>query len=188
MLDSPELQAVLLRLGELAVRNTAAGIAARIASFRGRKDTDAVINELCELVNDLVSEKSELISVGKALESEFTAQHISDSDIQYINEKVIPVVESLAEDDADALAHLETFKQLISIEALTVLQLVGFNYKQAIGQPLTELVAHLIGSQVKEGNPAEVQLANIELQTAAINLAQSEEAYERFSQLWGRRS
>jgi hypothetical protein len=44
---------------------------------------------------------------------------------------------------------MEIIKPLLSVETLTVLQLLGFNFKQAIGEPLTELVAGLIAAKAR---------------------------------------
>ena len=36
------------------------------------------------------------------------------------------------------------FKKLISVDTLKAMQLIGFNYKKAIGEPLTELCSATI--------------------------------------------
>lgn len=40
----------------------------------------------------------------------------------------------------------EQVKELISVDTLKTMQLLGFNYKAAIGEPLTELCAKTINS------------------------------------------
>jgi hypothetical protein len=47
---------------------------------------------------------------------------------------------------------VEAIKKLVSVEMLTVLQLVGFNFKAAIGEPLTQVVEGLI-LQLAPGQP-----------------------------------
>jgi hypothetical protein len=52
-------------------------------------------------------------------------------------------------------APIETFKQikeLISIDTLKAIQLLGFNYKAAIGEPLTQLCATAILSKSRPSN------------------------------------
>ena len=47
-------------------------------------------------------------------------------------------------------APIETFeqmKELISVDTLKAIQLLGFNYKAAIGEPLTQLCADAILSK-----------------------------------------
>ncbi|MCD5417299.1 hypothetical protein LR021_02885 [Candidatus Bipolaricaulota bacterium] len=41
----------------------------------------------------------------------------------------------------------EQIKELISIDTLKTIQLLGFNYKAAIGEPLTQLCANAILAQ-----------------------------------------
>ena len=48
---------------------------------------------------------------------------------------------------------LKQFKELISVDTLKTMQLLGFNYKAAIGEPLTEICANAIS---KLGNKTTV--------------------------------
>ena len=43
---------------------------------------------------------------------------------------------------------LEQIKSLLSVETLTIMQLLGFNYKRAIGEPLTLLLQKTIESKI----------------------------------------
>ena len=47
----------------------------------------------------------------------------------------------------------EQIKELISVDTLKTMQLLGFNYKAAIGEPLTEICANAIS---KLGNKTTV--------------------------------
>lgn len=52
-------------------------------------------------------------------------------------------------------APIDTFeqmKELISVDTLKAVQLLGFNYKAAIGEPLTQLCADAILSKAKFKN------------------------------------
>lgn len=75
------------------------------------------------------------------------AHRISKEEIKYITDKLIPTIESLMQlsgDGSQADDTVRAMKTLVSAEMMTVLQLVGFNFKCAIGEPLTNLVATLI--------------------------------------------
>lgn len=48
--------------------------------------------------------------------------------------------------------ELEQFQKLINVDTLKAMQLLGFNYKAAIGEPLTELCASTILSLKKSQN------------------------------------
>lgn len=46
----------------------------------------------------------------------------------------------------DKIDSFEQLKDLISVDTLKTMQLLGFNYKAAIGEPLTNLCADAISS------------------------------------------
>ena len=60
------------------------------------------------------------------------------------------------------------------------MQLIGFNYKQAIGEPLTLLARKTIESKIPMDSKA-----NIEYVLAMANLAKDAESTKRFFQLTG---
>ena len=99
---------------------------------------------------------------------------------------MIPAVEQLvslgggspnqASDEA-----LNALKTLVSVEMLTVLQLVGFNFKRAIGEPLTSLVASLIGSARKADPDPQVTRLELEREIRFIEAAQDPGVWERLN-------
>lgn len=190
----PYFQSLVSNLAELAARNTASFISDRISSLKASKRDAATIVALEEIINDLIADKTEAIRIASAYEQELVAQRISDSDITFITETVVPIVEQLVsesemdeEKGGDAQSMLEILKQLLSPNTINVLQLVGFNFKQAIGEPLTKLVASKIEgpAQSQEIN-ADVQRLQLENQTELLRLSQDAEAVERFDRLIGR--
>lgn len=55
----------------------------------------------------------------------------------------MPVLERLVAESGDETAvqkMMDLLQPVLSVETLTVLQLVGFNFKRAIGEPLTEVL------------------------------------------------
>jgi len=150
-----ELQTLGVQLAETTIRNTAASIADRVATVRARKKDQETIVELEEIVNGLLSDKSELVRIAHAYEQELVAQKISAPDIEYISTNIVPLVQQLVEStattsgqDATSMrATIELIQRLLSVETVTVLQLIGFNFRAAIGEPLTELVSRLISSK-----------------------------------------
>lgn len=86
---------MLIRLGELAVRNSAGAVYTRVQSVKTRKGDQSTTNELVE-------EKTQLIGIARGLEGQVVAQRISDEDLAFITEKLAPTVEKmieLADDD-----------------------------------------------------------------------------------------
>lgn len=143
----PELTALGLQLANTAVRNSASTVAERISSARTRKRDQETIAELEDIVNELVADKAELIRIAQAYEEEFVTQRLSPENVEYIIESIVPVLESLMGDSGDEAAvqkTMELLQPILSVETLTVLQLVGFNFKRAIGEPLTEVLRQKI--------------------------------------------
>jgi hypothetical protein len=145
MID-PTVTEALVRLAEVAARNTASAIQTRVQTARAAKQNENTINELAEIINQLVDDRMELMSIANVLREQLVAQTITEDEIAYITEKLIPTAETLMKlgggEDNEALDALKT---IVSVETLTVLQLVGFNFKAAVGEPLTEVVAGFVG-------------------------------------------
>lgn len=139
----PELTALGLQLANTAVRNSATTVAERISAARTRKRDQETIAELEEIVNELVADKAELIRIAQAYEEEFVAQRLSPENVEYIIKSIVPVLKRLMAETGDEAAvqkMMELLQPILSVETLTVLQLVGFNFKRAIGEPLTEVL------------------------------------------------
>ena len=67
---------------------------------------------------------------------------------------------------------------MLSVETLTIMQLIGFNYKQAIGEPLTLLLRKIIESKIPMDSKT-----NVDYALAIANIAKDKEATKRFYQL-----
>jgi hypothetical protein len=178
----PQLQTLGLQLANVAVRNTASSVFDRITVAKARKKDQETIAELEEIITGLLSDKSELIGIAQAYEQELVAQRISESDIEYISTNFVPLLqqlmESAAASDGQPVDNTEEMialiQPLLSVETVTVLQLIGFNFRRAIGEPLTQLVSQLILSKAYP-NPA---LA-LEIQRLSLGVAQDPEAFDR---------
>lgn len=139
----PELTALGMQLANTAVRNSASTVAERIGAARTRKRDQETIAELEEIVNELVADKAELVRIAQAYEEELVTQRLSPENVEYIIRSVVPVLERFMAESGDEAAvqkMMEVLQPILSVETLTVLQLVGFNFKRALGEPLTEVL------------------------------------------------
>lgn len=177
---SPELTQLAVTLGEIALRNTASVVASRVSAIRARKGDKEAINEMVELVNELIDDKIQLVSIARSFEDELVAQRISNDDISYITTELLPVVERLmassGEMDDETRQQIDTVKSVLTPELLTIVQLVGFNYRRAIGEPLTALVEHLILNLVPSSDNVELQSLELKRQTAYFSALVDPEA------------
>ena len=93
------------------------------------------------------------------------AQKITDKEIEYITKELIPKLQELVKatggNNVDEMVRI--LSPLISKETLTILQLLGFNFRKAIGEPLTMLLEKLILSRMPmdPNIQAEIQLETI---------------------------
>jgi hypothetical protein len=184
----PEIATMLANLAELAARNTAGAVNTRIRTVRAQKRHEETISELEDIVNELLDDRSELLRIARALQEDMVAQRISPAEIEYITGKLIPTVEKLkelaGEDAGPASEAVAAIKTLVSTEMLTVLQLFGFNFKAAIGEPLTLAVQRLILARVPTPEDANA-IAQLQLQreVAMLEIIKDPAAAERLSNL-----
>ncbi|EUJ29571.1 hypothetical protein [Listeria cornellensis] len=122
-------------------------------------------------------------------EQEFVAQQLTKENIDYITDNLIPLIELVTENQENKEEKLKIKKQMdvvkafISQETLTILQLIGFNFKKALGEPLTEIAKISIESIVKNKNEiGESELA-IERDIEIYKVLQKEEAYQRLLEM-----
>lgn len=82
-----------------------------------------------------------------------------------------------------ALQQIET---LISKELPTVMQLLGFNYRRAIGEPLTTLVGRLILAQSDTSSlAAEITALQARQNILHLEVAKSAAAFKRLKEMRG---
>ncbi len=175
-------------LSEAAVRNAAATVADRISAAKARKRDKETIAALEDIVNELLADKSELVRIAQAFDDELVAQRLSSDDVNFITENLLPLIRQLMEvSDQDVLEPqmLDALKSILAAETLTIMQLIGFNYRQAIGKPLTELAAAAITSRMPQDQTQslDLQQALVERDIALAELAGDPEAWARFVEL-----
>ena len=183
-----------IRLGEAGIRNTAGVVYDKIRTAKAKNNAQETIHELEEIISNLIFDKDELIGIAQTYKQEFVAQQISEGDIEYITTSFIPVLKELIEqtssgENSAAAANMEkaidSLAPLLSVEMLTVLQLVGFNFKKAIGEPLTLLLQEFITSKVPADPQSTLELNKLALtyNTEALKVAQDKDASERWEQM-----
>ncbi len=159
----PTVGAAIINLGtalsSLVLKGTGTAIHGKIASLKNETNTDTIRNAYNEMVNQLLEEREEALLIAQSYKAELEKVVISDEDIEYLQNTISKVLDLLVgaqfidinnEDPAiQAKAKsqkdtVESIKGLISKDVLKTMQLIGFNYKAAIGEPLTVLCAEKI--------------------------------------------
>lgn len=126
----------------LAVKGTASTVQKRISASKAKRDDKKTIELYDEIVNELIEERAEAIRIAQSYKTELERYEISDKDIEHLNNTISAVLDILKNMSPNTdIESFEKFKDLITVDTLKSMQLLGFNYKKAIGEPLTELCA-----------------------------------------------
>lgn len=140
-------------LASLVIKGTASAVNTKIKAIKNENNIDDVRNKYDEIINELISEREEAIRIAQVYKSELEKIKISDQDIKHLHNTVTRVLDILKVMSPETPVNtFEPLKELIDVDTLKAMQLLGFNYKAAIGEPLTELCANVILSKVKSQN------------------------------------
>jgi hypothetical protein len=115
------------------------------------KDAEVIKTKYDEIVNEILAEREEAIRIAQSYKSELERYEISDEDIMYLHStigKVLEILRSISP-EAAPIDAFEQIKELVNVDTLKTMQLLGFNYKAAIGEPLTKVCADKILSLAK---------------------------------------
>lgn len=181
-MDSNQIIAQLaVNLAEVATRNTASLITNKIAAIKAKKNDKETIGELEEIISELLSDKAEIQRIAQSYEQELVSQRITEKDIKYITDNLIPIINEFI--PSDKKDELNQIKPLLSVETLTIMQLLGFNYKKAIGEPLTNLLKKYIETKIPNNvDRAEI---NSKIMLKTMDIAFDENATNRYLLLTG---
>ncbi|MDE0584697.1 YybS family protein [Planococcus sp. A6] len=149
MIDPTYVVGLAQTLNSVMASDTSKYVIDSVKTFKGGKDKEATIVKYEELINDLISENQELKRVALGYKEEYEKINITDDNIEYLRNTFNRVLELISnmgenEDDDKTKKDMEQFTSLIDVDTLKTMQLLGFNYKQAIGEPLTLIVNDFI--------------------------------------------
>ena len=153
-----------ISLTELAIKGTASAVNKKIRAVKDVKDAEKLRVTYDALINEVLKEREEAVRIAQAYKAELDRMVISDDDIVHLHNTVSRIIEIIKETGAigkseaeiekieSQAAGYEQIKKLISVDTLKTMQLLGFNYKEAIGEPLTKLCANAISNWGSKNN------------------------------------
>jgi len=100
-----------------------------------------------EIINSLLQDKMDLEMVAREYKDLYEKVTISDENIEHLQntiQRVFQLFSSSSQMLSENQQSIELLIQLVNKDTLKTMQLLGFNYKEAIGQPLTEACANAI--------------------------------------------
>jgi len=185
-----ELIGLGVSLTELAVKGTATAISSKIKAIKDEKNVENVRSTYDEIINELLSEREEAVRIAQAYKSELEKVVISDEDIQHLHNTVTRILELVKKSQGNTNAEVNTqiqayeqIKELISVDTLKTMQLLGFNYKAAIGEPLTLMLRNFILSKVAD--PDALNSFQKVVTPEMVEILKDDTAYENFKQITG---
>lgn len=188
-----DLMSLSLALADFVAKNRIPAIFDKMKATKESGDKDKIISNLETIINDLIQEKNQVIQIAQAYDEQLITQKISEDDITYITTTIIPLLEELMENSDNENAQnisksLDMIKPLLSKEMFNILQLLGFNFKQAIGEPLTVLIRGMISSKTPTSSEQtiELQIQSEKRQTEYFKIIQDEEASKRLLEFIGK--
>ena len=197
-LYTTELLGLGTSLTELAIKGTATAVSNKIKAIKEEKNVEKIRRTYDEIINELLDEREEAVRIAQAYKSELEKVVISDEDIQHLHNTVSRILEIIkdiqmtnAEPRGEAAVEAvnnqvrsyEQIKELISVDTLKTMQLLGFKYKAAIGEPLTLMLKNFILSKVTE--PDSVMTLHKIVTPEMVEILKDKTAYENFKEITG---
>ena len=161
----PNIAEALVRVGieltTLTLKGTTTLVNSKIQSLKEERNADKLRNTYDEIVNELLAEREQAIRIAQAYKEEYEKVHIDDKDIEYLHntlKQVISLLSSFTGLDSEQEKSMKQLVALLNKDTLKTMQLLGFNYKEAIGEPLTEVCSNAIreklGGRTKGKKPS----------------------------------
>lgn len=178
------------QLSGLIAKQTATAVQTKIVALKSEKDINKVRQTYNELLNNLLSERADAIAIAQAYRDELEKVEISDEDIDHLHNTVENILDifrniTVSDNDNDEIGSqifmFEQFKDLISVDTLRTMQLLGFNYKKAIGDPLTIMLRNFILSKAPETDSMKV--FDKVITPEMVNILKNPTAYDNLKDL-----
>lgn len=141
-LSMNEVSQLLTTIANSGIVNTTFNKVNMIKTSKESKERESKYEEI---INELISENQQLLSIAQTYRSEYNRVNISDEDIQQLRNTVQRIINLFKKDiPEEELEGVERLIDLIQVDTLKTMQLLGFNYSEAIGKPLTEICSKKI--------------------------------------------
>lgn len=160
IMENKQLINLAAKAADIFIKTTTETIFKRVDAAKDDSNKEKTILRLEEIIRNLIEERNELDKIIKEYDELLAMQKISKKDVNYITENIVPIFSEFLESDLisndesinkDEINQIiEVLKPLLSIETFTILQLLGFNFREAIGIPLTKLVNRAIDKEKEE--------------------------------------
>ena len=156
-------------LKSLVESETLHNINYKIQELKEVKDAKILINDYNNIVNELIQERAKAILLAQMYRAEFDNIVINDKDIEHLQNTIKNffdlIVQSykfeLDQDNEEQMKKIKIYEQelhsltnMINADTIKTLFLMGFDFREAIGKPMTDLCARSIRSTITNAEDA----------------------------------
>jgi hypothetical protein len=139
------------RLAEVLGKSSYSWVSTKITQAKEKKLEGEKELIYDEIISNLLQDKMELEMLTREYKELYEKITISDDDIEHLQKTIKHVVELFSTSPTLNSDQVEMLISLVNKDTLKTMQLLGFNYKEAIGQPLTEVCASAIHRKLGGG-------------------------------------
>lgn len=146
-----------MSLAEVISRNTVSFVSDKMSLAKEKKDLNSQALAYTEIINNLLQDKEELTMIAREYKQSYEQVTISDKDIEYLHNTLkggIHILNAFSPQKQEVDNSMNALIELLNKDTLKTMQLLGFNYKEAIGQPLTEVCSNAIKTKLQVKNTA----------------------------------
>lgn len=144
-----------MSFAEVISRNSISYVGNKMKLAKEKKDLESQSLAYTEIINNLLQDKEELTMIAREYKQSYEQITISDEDIEYLHatlKSAINVLNAFSPQDTETQNSMRVVIDLLNKDTLKTMQLLGFNYKEAIGEPLTEACSTAIKNKLKGHN------------------------------------
>lgn len=124
----------------------------KITQIKSNHDLKKQVTDYEQLVNDLLDNKNKLELTARNYKERLEQVTISDSDIESLHHTVsivLKIIKPLSQSgEQEDEKSIDIVLDLLNSDTLKTLQLLGYNYKKAIGEPLTQITAEFLKAKL----------------------------------------
>ncbi|NLD16582.1 MAG: hypothetical protein GX666_03260 [Tissierellia bacterium] len=192
-MDNSMITDLVVKTADVMIKNTTETIFNRIDAAKGNRDREKTILALEEIIKDLLDDKNKLNQIIRRYEELLAIQKLSNENIDYITENIVPLLSQILTSDTITKGNEEKAEEinefmtlltpLLSVETLTILQLLGFNFREGIGIPLTNLVKETINKKEIEQLNYHYNIEATKTQGELFKLLQTQEGRDAYQSI-----
>lgn len=143
LFEATTLISIGKQLATLIAKPGAEAVLTKISMLKNEKDTKELRAQYEEIIFRLLDERNEALNIARVYQEKIESIEISESDIESLHKTIsgtLDVISGFSQtEDNEAIESFGAIQSLITIDTLRALQLIGFNYKEAIGETLTKI-------------------------------------------------